>query len=66
MRYDNPVGIIVGVVVMQAMVVLCLAMRFHTRQLKKSGIMTSDWLILAAAVCGVALSFIEIYGMHLM
>jgi len=62
MRSDCPEAIIAGTIAMQAVVTACISLRLYTRRWKRSPVLLSDWLILAAFCCGIGLSVLEIFG----
>jgi hypothetical protein len=62
MAYDNPAGMIAAAVILEIVTIVCIALRFYTRWWKKSQVFTSDWLILAAFICGTGLTVMQIYG----
>jgi hypothetical protein len=61
-RYDNPVGLIVGTAVLQILAALSVGLRFYTRRWKEQNIIASDWLILVAFIFGAGLTALEFYG----
>ncbi|KAI1268770.1 hypothetical protein F5Y18DRAFT_422995 [Xylariaceae sp. FL1019] len=64
-RYDNPVGIAVGTVVMQLVSSICVGIRFYMRRMRKQSILVSDWLILTTLVLATALTISELVGIGL-
>jgi hypothetical protein len=62
MAYDNPPGMITAAVILEITTIACVALRFYTRWWKKSHVFTSDWLVLAAFICGTGLTIMQIYG----
>jgi hypothetical protein len=62
MAYDNPGGLIVGSVVMEIVAAVCVGLRFYSRHWRKALIIVADWLVLAACICGMGLTAMEIYG----
>jgi hypothetical protein len=62
MAYDNSAGIIAASVILEVLTLACVALRLYTRWWKPSRVLTSDWIILAAFVCGSGLTVMQIYG----
>lgn len=60
--YRSRSGVIVSTIALQLISSLCIGLRFYTRFWKRQAILVSDWLVLAAFVCGSGLSVLEIYG----
>ncbi|KAI0101391.1 hypothetical protein GGR51DRAFT_335214 [Nemania sp. FL0031] len=61
-RYDNPVGLIVGTAILQALAALSVGLRFYTRRWKRQKIITSDWLVTVAFIFGAGLTALELYA----
>lgn len=62
MPYTNPSSLLIGTVVLEALAVTLVALRFYTRYWKRTPPLVSDWLILVALVFGTGLTALEIYG----
>ncbi|KAK4143923.1 uncharacterized protein C8A04DRAFT_28265 [Dichotomopilus funicola] len=61
-RYDDPAGLVAGTVILQAISITCVGLRFYTKRWKRQEYLVSDWLILSALIFGIGLSVIQIYG----
>ncbi|KAI1120386.1 hypothetical protein F5Y10DRAFT_127508 [Nemania abortiva] len=61
-RYDNPVGLIVGAAILQVLAALSVGLRFYTRRWKQQKIIISDWLVTVAFIFGLGLTALEFYA----
>jgi hypothetical protein len=64
-KYDDPIGLVAGSVVMEMVAGLCVGLRFYLKYTKRSKLIMSDWLILAALILGTGLTAMELYGKFL-
>lgn len=62
MAYDNPRGIIAATVILQLISLTCVGLRLYSGHRRRIPIGASDWLIIAASICAIGLSAMEIYG----
>ncbi|CAI6338767.1 unnamed protein product [Periconia digitata] len=62
MQHSTPAGIIVGTTILQVVSAGSVGLRFYTRFWRRSSILVSDWLILAAFVLATGLTITEYYG----
>ncbi|KAF2709231.1 hypothetical protein K504DRAFT_406182 [Pleomassaria siparia CBS 279.74] len=60
--YHSRGGIVAGTLALQSISSVCVGLRFYTRFWRVQSILASDWLVLAAFVCGTGLGVMEIYG----
>ena len=64
--YRSRGGVIASALAVQIISSICVSLRFYTRWWRRQVILASDWVVLAAFVCGTALTVMELYGMNLL